>query len=87
MNGYRYLMKVPNNAEGWNIIQKIKYNLNRQSYKMRIRGSHLSDKRIIDLNPNISQVELKDLKRHRNRVGSMIPAYCDYLRVYIDERR
>ena len=87
IKGYRYLLKVPNNEYGYKVIMDLKRNLNHESYKIRLKGSHLSDKRIREFNPNITQAEIRDIKRWRNDVGSMLLRYCDYLRIYIDQRR
>ena len=39
MNAGKFLMRVPNNIEGINAIEYLKKNLNKDSYKIRIRYS------------------------------------------------
>ena len=93
---YRYIMKIPNDDIGMKILNDFKYYANTNRYRIRLKGSKLNDDRIrehllsqqqykylplIDLNNKI-----REIKRYRNDSGSMLLGYCDYIRVYLDDK-
>ena len=93
---YRYIMKIPNDEKGRELLRNIKYYINTDRYKVRLKGSKLNDDRIREhllsmskyknLTPIQIKVKIKDIKRYRNDSGSMLLGYCDYIRIYLDDK-
>ena len=69
MSEYRYLMKLPNNKDSWEIINNLKKIIDHKHYKIRIRGSHLNDTKIMKTNPHFTY---KDLISHASGVSNTI---------------
>lgn len=75
-NFYRYLMKVPNNEDGQNVIKSLRQYYNKDRYKIRVKGSTIDKSKC----PNVKE------QKYRNDIGAIPLNVAKYLRVYIDEK-
>jgi len=77
---YNYVFKMLHDGLGRIVVQELREALNRQGYRMRLRGSRLDRAK--------AQQDGKTLAdcRHMQRVGSIPLKYADDIRIYISKK-